>query len=187
MRHHRLFAAGLAAALMLGAASPALAGPGKAKGKANAPGQNKPKPNKPAQNGKKSKLGINGGGSVVGAGEFSVQARDKKLSKGHLNYTAPGLKLRCRGFEAGDVTFSLTAPATATFNTSPAPNADCVTTRADGVRRPATVVGTFTDGGQPADTEPPTPGPDSVDFTITDAVGSTQVKGSVIGNVKVRP
>jgi hypothetical protein len=105
VRHHRLFAAGLAAALMLGAAAPALAGPGK--GKANAPGQTKtkPKPEKtkpPAKKAKKTKSGVSGGGVVNGA-EFSIQARLRDVrngsaSKGHFNYTDATTKIRCRGF-----------------------------------------------------------------------------------------
>lgn len=105
MRHHRLLAAGLAAALMFGAASPALAaGKGKAKGKATAPGQTKQKPAKKA---KKTKSGVSGGGAV-GTTEFSVQARLRDIkagatstSKGHFNYTSADgtIKIRCRGFD----------------------------------------------------------------------------------------
>jgi hypothetical protein len=200
LRRNQLLAAGVSVALLLGAATPALAKPNKGKAlghqnntpadsrpaKGPKPPQPKPKPPKktPAA---KSKLGVSGGGSV-GTGEFSIQARNSRLSKGHFNYTAPGLKVRCRGFESGDVTFSpLPAPTTANFNTSEAPNADCVTIRADGLRRPATVVGTFTDGGQPSETEPPTPGPDSVDFTVSDGLVPVEVAGPVTGNIKVRP
>jgi hypothetical protein len=120
VKHHRLFAAGLAAALMLGAASPALAdGKGKAKGKPNH-GSSKvkpaPKPKKPKKN-----VGITGGGTVT-KGSFSIQAKPGSKAKGHFNFTTPddtttvadeSVRTRCKGFK-GYVAPTDPAPYTAT-------------------------------------------------------------------------
>jgi hypothetical protein len=116
VRNHRLFAAGLAAALMLGMASPALATPGShGKGKALAKGHGKSKPNKPnphkpaAPSTKGKKGGVSGGGSIAG-GEFSIQALLRSKSKGaHFNYTSTDgkLKVHCkRDFTAFVPTFT---------------------------------------------------------------------------------
>jgi hypothetical protein len=125
VRNHRLFAAGLAAALMLGVASPALAAPGhgKGKGKALAKGHQTPKPkaHKPeAPKTKGKKGGVSGGGSIAG-GEFSVQARLRSKSKGaHFNFTSTDgkTKVRCRdGFQAFTPTVTATeGSASVTFN-----------------------------------------------------------------------
>ena len=179
MRHHRLFAAGFAAALLLGAASPAMANNGKGHGKDNAPGQTKTHPPKGPK--PKAYKHLNGGGSTTG-GEFSVQVRTDKLRQGHFNFTAADVQVRCRGFEAGDLTFSTTAPATVTFDT-----VKCVTTR-NGVRQDSTMSGTMTDAGNPADTTPPTAGPDSVSLKVMDNVvggGTVTISGPVTGNIKV--
>jgi len=123
VRNHRLFAAGLAAALMLGVASPALATPGKGKGKALAKGHQTPKPkaHKPeAPTTKGKKGGVSGGGSIAG-GEFSIQARLRSKSKGaHFNFTSTDgkTKVRCRdGFQAFTPTVTATeGSASVTFN-----------------------------------------------------------------------
>ena len=96
----QLFASAVSVALLLGAASPALAKPGK--GQAN--GHDKPAKTKPAKDPKppKTKDGrVNGGGITVTGAEFSVQAREGQPSKGHFNYTTASVKVRCKG-----VTFS---------------------------------------------------------------------------------
>ena len=97
MRNHRLFAAGLAAALMLGTAAPALAAPAKAKAWGHV---NKAKP-KPAQ--PKSKQGVNGGGVTANGAEFSVMVREGR-KHGHFNYTSDTLKVRCKGLDGDDYT-----------------------------------------------------------------------------------
>jgi hypothetical protein len=192
VRHNRLFAAGLAAALMLGAASPALAdaanGKGKAKGHVNKPEKQKPTKKVPETKGKKG--GVSGGGYNAG-GEFSIQARLRSKSKGnHFNYTSiDGLfKVRCRdGFQdfapVGNT-------ATVTFNKC------LVTGQAD--RMDLTV--TVTDNGQPPKTDPGQP---SATPTLTDWMGfsvtvpavapattptTTSYEGNLTGgNIKVRP
>lgn len=90
MRHDRLFAAALAAALMLGAAS------------APASAAKKAQPAKKAKPAKKSHFGVSGGGSVAG-GSFSIQARLRKPANGHFNYTSTDgtYKVRCKdGWDA---------------------------------------------------------------------------------------
>ena len=97
----QLFASAVSVALLLGAASPALAKPGK--GQAN--GHHKTEKTKPAKDPKgpkapKTKPGrVNGGGISFAGSEFSVQAREGQPGKGHFNYTsADGLvKVRCKG------------------------------------------------------------------------------------------
>jgi hypothetical protein len=184
VRHHRLFAAGLAAALMLGVASPAMAKPGNGKGhgKAGAPGHNKPKPEKPKKN---NKAGVSGGGSI-GTAEFSIQARANHLSKGHFNYTVADdpatttvdetYKLRCRDFSAVGV-YSSTVP-TVTLQ-----GATCsLTTVVNGVPTTQTVTinATFTDHGQPKSATK-----DSASFLVNSDV--VPVGGDLTGgNIKVR-
>jgi hypothetical protein len=143
VKHHRLFAAGLAAALMLGAASPALAdGKGKAKGKPNH-GSSKvkpaPKPKKPKKN-----VGITGGGSVT-KGSFSIHAKPGSKAKGHFNFTTPddtttpadeSVGTRCKGFKDYVAPTDL-APhtASATFlncKVNGVPSADVTVTVTDG-------------------------------------------------------
>lgn len=200
MRHHRLFAAGLAAALMLGAVSPALAdGKGKAKGKPNH-GQTKEKPGKgpKPKKAKKSHFHVSGGGTVVG-GTFSLNALRKKPSNGHYDFastTGDGFKVRCHdGWVAPTTEPTLTAyPRTfdLTFK-------NCLIT---GLPRQDLVV-TVIDNGQP--TEPKVedgqpavapvapvvldamrfslPGPVALDGTPT----TTTWGGDLIeGNVKIR-
>jgi hypothetical protein len=176
VRHHRLFAAGLAAALLLGAAAPALADTGKGKGKAEAPGQTKTTPNKPAPK-PKTKSGVSGGG-VGNGGEFSIQARLRDIhelattttpvpstSKGHFNYTDATTKIRCRGFE----TF------TPVDRTAKVPFKNC--TMNGQPTAPITV--TVTDNGQPKYEALPTPVADHIAFLTVDL-------NLTDGNVKVR-
>ena len=185
MRRYQVFAAGVSVALLLGAGTPALAAPGKGKGHAYGRTDSKPAkaPKAPAApKPKKTKSGVSGGGAVTG-GEFSIQGRLRNLDKGHFNYTSTDgkFKIRCRGFEADDVTISGSV-ATVDFDAD-----DSATTR-NGVRGTATVKGTFTDGGQPAETTPPTAGPDSVDLTVAETAPAAPVAvaGPVTGNIKVR-
>jgi hypothetical protein len=177
VRHHRLFAAGLAAALMLGAASPALAGPGK--GKAEAPGQTKAKPNKPTpkpKKVKKTKSGVSGGGVVNGA-EFSIQARLRDVhepststSKGHFNYTDATTTIRCRGFEKFIPDF---AAGTAVVQFK-----NCTVTGQPAV---TTIEVTVDDNGQPKYEAP------VVADHISFVAGTLTVNGDLTdGNVKVR-
>jgi hypothetical protein len=177
MQRYRLFAAGAAVALLLGGASPAMAKVNnpKAKGHVNKPAKTTPPPKA-----KKSKAGVSGGGAI-GANEFSIQARQVRLAKGHFNFTDPEhtYKLRCRGFEPDSLTITASSAHLVTSK--------CETTRADGVRRPATLDATFVDNGQPAESEVPTPGPDTINFTATDAISAVTWTGPVNGNIKVRP
>ena len=178
MRNHRLFAAGLAAALMLGgAASPALAKPGNGKGygKDNAPGHTEPKPNPPK--GPKPKkindIGVSGGGKVS-TGDFSIQARTKHYTKGHFNFDGTdGSSVRCRGFS--DVLKSV--PGTVTVTST---NCDA-SAAGQPARHGLTVAVTVTDNGQPKSAVA-----DVVTFTISDVPGVTFGGPLTGGNVKVR-
>ena len=94
----QLFASVVSVALLLGAASPALAKPGK--GQAN--GHDKAEKTKPVKDPKpaKTKAGrVNGGGISFNGFEFSVQAREGQPTKGHFNYTSAdgSVKVRCKG------------------------------------------------------------------------------------------
>ena len=183
MRHHRLFAAGFAAALLLSAASPAMAKSDNSKGhgKNNAPGHTKPHPPKGPK--PKAYKHLNGGGTTTG-GEFSVQVRTDKLRQGHFNFTAAGVEVRCRGFEAGTLSFS--ASTTTPGTTVTVGGVKCITTR-NGVSQASTLSGTMTDAGNPSDTTPPAPGPDTVSLNVTDDVGGATVaiSGLVTGNIKI--
>ena len=186
MRHHRLFAAGLAAALMLGAASPALAA-GKAKGKPNH-GTTKQKPNKPAKKPQKAKKngGASGGGSITG-GSFSINARTRHLKNAHFNYTSDGetSSLRCKNFSAVGV-YSITVP------TVTLANATCSWTTVVNLvptTQEVLVDATFTDNGQPKSATK-----DSIGFTVKNKTDYsvlftvTGADGNLTGgNIKVRP
>jgi hypothetical protein len=160
LRHHRLFAAGLAAALMLGAAAPAMAA---SKGK-------KPPP---ATKGKKS--GVSGGGAVAG-GAFSIQARPKSKAKGHFNYTSTDgtFKVRCKAFD----TFTPDLAA----KTASVPFKNCTITGHPTVK---TLTVNVVDRGNPPDegTQPSTP---VVRDTISFDVGRSYGGNLVDGNIKVR-
>jgi len=194
VRRYQVFAAGVSVALLLGAATPALAA---GKGKANAPGQTKTKPNKPADHpnppankppkpSKNKAGGVSGGGSI-GAAEVSIQARTYRLAKGHFNYTVADnpatplvdetYKLRCRDFSAVGV-FAMTAP-TATLT-----GAKCsLTTVVNGVptTQPVTINATFTDNGQPNSATK-----DAAFFYLTTDL-ATKIGGDLTGgNIKVR-
>lgn len=159
MRRHRLFAAGLAAALMLGAAAPAMAA---SKGK-------KPPP---ATKGKKS--GVSGGGAVAG-GAFSIQARQKSQAKGHFNYTSTDgtFKVRCKAFDAF-------AP-NLTAKTAAVPFKNCTITGHPNVK---TLTVNVVDRGNPPDegAQPSTAARDSIGFDVGGSHGGNLVEG----NIKVR-
>ena len=159
MRHHRLFAAGLAAALMLGAAAPAMAA---SKGK-------KPPP---ATKGKKS--GVSGGGAVAG-GAFSIQARLKSKAKGHFNYTSTDgtFKVRCKGFDPF-------AP-NLTAKTAAVPFKNCTITGHPTVK---TLTVNVVDRGNPPDegAQSSTVARDSIGFDVGRSYGGNLVDG----NIKVR-
>ncbi len=77
MRRHPLFTAGISVALLVGgAAAPAFAGPS-------------------------SRSGIKGNGRSANVANFSVQVREDKPAKGHLDYTSVDgrVKIRCNGFD----------------------------------------------------------------------------------------
>ena len=179
MRNHRLFAAGLAAALMLGGASPALAAPGHGKGKTH-------KPEAPKTKGKKG--GVSGGGSIAG-GEFSIQALLRSKSKGaHFNYTSTDGKtrVRCRdGFQAFTPTVTATeGSATVTFK-------NCQVT---GQSAPVNVTVDVKDRAKndandkaPAATTPAVADSMGFSYTASGAAAATSLSGDLTsGNIKVR-
>ncbi len=161
----QLFAAGVAVALMLGAASPAMAkaNHGKAKGHVNKPAKTTPAPKGPKAN---NKSGVSGGGAIA-AGTFSAQARMKHQTKGHFNFDSTGLTLHCKAFVAFQQ--APTSPATVEFTkcstiTGAEPNE---------VKTPAANVSvTFTDGAA-----------DAISFDF----GGTTYAGTLTdGNIKIR-
>jgi hypothetical protein len=196
-RHHK-FAVGISVALLLGAASPALAAPGNGHAYGKDPATKPAKPAKPAKpqkpdtphpaKGPKAKQAHLNGGGTVGttadggiAGGFSVQVRKDKLRQGHFNFDATGVQVRCRDFRTGTVDF---AAGKATFT-----NVPCSIVR-NGVRESATLTGTFNDAGNPADGPSATPGPDTVDLTVTSTQAvnpgaPVKIGGPVTGNIKV--
>ena len=199
MRHKRLFAAGLTAALMLGAAAaPALAKPDKAKGHAYGKSNTKPeKPAKPAtpakgKKAKKTKAGVSGGGTVAN-GSFSIQARMRSTDKGHFNYTSTdgAFKVRCRGFEAYD-----TAAVSATYPRTVAVTFKSCAITGQAAKGPLTV--TVTDNGQVKDDQPAVApaapvAPDAMSFSrpgapAADGTPTTTSYGGNLteGNVKIR-
>ena len=170
----QVFAAGVAVALLLGAASPAMAKPnnGKAKGHVHKPAKTPPAPKGPKAN---NKSGVSGGGEFT-AGSFSAQARAKHAPKGHFNYTAKdgSLTLRCRGF----VPFA-TAPAKA-GTTVEFTNCATITGAEPNETRTsvANVSVTFVDNGQPSQT---------VKDRVTFDFGGTTYGGDLTGgNIKIR-
>ena len=173
----QVFAAGVAVALMLGAASPVMAkaNNGKAKGHVHKPVKTPPAPKGPKAN---HKSGVSGGGEFA-TGSFSAQVRAKHAPKGHFNYTAKdgSFKLRCRGF-----TPFATAPAKPTTSVD---FTNCVTTTGVEPNQVRTTVGkvtvVFTDNGQPS-ANPAAP-KDNVTFTV----GTTTYGGDLTGgNIKIR-
>jgi hypothetical protein len=188
---------------MLGAAAaPALAaGKGHAKGKATAPGQTKQKPAKPADKkpdkkakpAKKSHFGVSGGGTVAG-GSFSIQARLRKPSNGHFNYTSTDGKFKVRCKDGWD------AP-TAEPVLSAYPRTMDVTFKSCQITGQATktnLVVTVTDNGQPTKTKDGQPAAaavakDAMRFGVAgpaaaDGNPTTTTWGGdlVDGNVKIR-
>ncbi|MEW6474022.1 MAG: hypothetical protein AB1679_17360 [Actinomycetota bacterium] len=162
MRRHQLFAAAVSAALLFGAASPAMAKPGKGQAKGHS---------KPA----KVKAGrINGGGVSFGGAEFSVQARARQPRKGHFHYTRTdgSLKVRCKGVEFTPIAYIQPGPPGAVVTDS------CV--EMVGSRRtPISVEATFFDHGRTGDV---------ANITFTRPDGTTVTDNGVIreGNVHVR-
>ena len=187
MQKNRLFAAGLAAALLLGVATPAMAKQPNNKGKKGSPpGHSQPKQKKPAPATKGKKSGVSGGGGVAG-GSFSIQARLNSKSKGHhFNYTSTdGLfKVRCReGFEPFTPVLGATEKsASVTFKA-------CKVTGQPG---PVPITVKVADRGQPTDkAAQPAVTPavvDWMDFSVTNAAAvATPYGGNLTsGNVKVR-
>jgi hypothetical protein len=107
----QLFAAGVSLALLVAAGSPALADPGHGKAK----GHDKPAKTKPVKDPKapkpKPKAGrVNGGGTSFGGAGFSVQVKDNRPGKSHLNYTATGAKFRCRDLSYSPVVYIQPGP-----------------------------------------------------------------------------
>lgn len=186
MRRHQLFAAGVSVALLLGAATPALAksDKGKALGhekhpaasrpaKGPKPAKQKPAKKTPATKGKKS--GVSGGG-VVTDGTFSIQARK---SRGHFNYTSTNgsFKVRCReGFEP------FTPVLGATERTAKVTFKACQVTGQPG---PVPITVDVTDRGQPSVTPAVA---DWIGFSVTNAAAVTTAYGGNLtdGNIKVR-
>lgn len=176
----QVFAAGVAVALMLGAAAPAMAkaNNGQAKGHVHKPAKTPPAPKGPKGPKANNKSGVSGGGEFT-AGSFSAQARAKHQPKGHFNYTAKdgSFKLRCRGF----VPFA-SAPAKPTTSVDFTNCESTTGAEPNQVRaNVGTVKVTFTDNGQPS-ANPATP-KDNVTFTI----GTTTYGGDLTGgNIKIR-
>lgn len=181
MRRHQLFAAGVSVALIFGAASPALALSGKGlagKGpKADKPAK-EAKPAKPAKEPKQPKVKpgrVNGGGVTTGLAEFSVQARDDRLAKGHFNYTSADgkLKVRCRGFDSYSPIVYIQPGPPAVHLT-----AQCVAKGPARARTPISLDATFVDNGVTGD---------EANITFTRPDGTTVSDHGVIsGSIHVR-
>lgn len=180
MQKNRLLAAGLAAALLLGVATPAMANkPNKGK-KGNPPGHSQPKQKKPAPATKGKKSGVSGGGTMNG-GETSIQARPKSNARGHFNYTSATTKVRCRGFDRTN--FSVPKPyngeeVSVTFKNCKVNDQPL-----------AELVVRVIDRGQPQAATALTPAvADWISFSLTDAAAvATAYEGNLTdGNIKVR-
>jgi hypothetical protein len=131
MRRHLVAAVCLA--LLVGAASPALAKPVHPDHPAH--------PAKPAKGRPARGIRVNGGGVTAAGVDFSVQAGNGK-SKGHFNYTkADGtLTVNCQGVSIDPASAAGTAHVTST---------NCVTVASDGTRTPITPFdATFFDNGK---------------------------------------
>jgi len=198
MRHHRLFAAGLAAAMLLGVATPAMAKQPDHGNKGNPPGHSDTKPGKgpkpadppkPPKPPKAKNGGVSGGGSIA-AGTFSIHARTDRFAKGHFNYTSTDekFKVRCRDFDPA------TDSVTITGNTAVL-KAKCTTLAPKRSGKDIWVEATFEDNGDPAKdaTATATPAPkDKVTFKYFNtndytAAPAEQYTGELTGgNVKVR-
>ena len=183
MNRHRLFAAGLSAALLLGVATPAMAKPAKG----NAWGHNKSaKPAKPAKDPKapkapkapKSKGHLNGGGTTANGVSFSVQGKDGKLRQAHFNYTSAdgATKVRCKGFDQMTRVEYVTVGAPAMHVVSD----NCVAKGPGNTRTPVALDATFTDNGATGDT---------ADIAFTKSGEATPYivdNGAVVGEINVR-
>lgn len=147
MQRHRLFAAGVSVALLLGVASPALAKPGKGHAYGH---KNKPaKAAKPAKEPKapKSTARVNGGGVSFNGVEFSVQAKAGKARQAHFNYTSAdgSIKIRCRGLEMSPVVYIQPGPPAMHVT------ANCVAKGPAKARTPVALDATFVDNGEIGD------------------------------------
>jgi hypothetical protein len=164
VRRRQLFAAGLSVALLLGAASPALAKPAK-----------DPKPPK-APSGR-----VTGGGATNGGGLFAVEARQDKPANGHFNYeSADGtLKVRCDGFKSYSriVYFAPGPPAVHL-------TADCVAKGPRRQRTPIALDATFVDNGNGKGKSKQ----DEANLTFTRPDNSTVSDGGALrrGSIQVR-
>jgi hypothetical protein len=161
VRRHQVFASGVSVALLLGAASPALAKPTK-----------DPKPPK-APSGR-----VTGGGVTQGGGLFSVEARQDKLSKGHFNYqSADGkLNVRCNGFDSySPIVYIQPGPPAAHLTAS------CVAKAPHHSRTPVSLDATFVDNG-------PSGKKDEANLSFTRQGGPTVSDSGAIraGNISVR-
>jgi hypothetical protein len=181
VQRHRLFAAGIAVALVLGAATPALAKPGKGHAHGH---RNKPvkaaKPAKPAKEPKapKSTARVNGGGVSFNGVEFSVQAKAGKLRRAHFNYTSAdgAIKIRCKSFETMSPVVYIQPGPPAMHVT-----ADCVAKGPANAATPVDLDATFVDNGETGD---------EAHITVTRADGTVMVSdtGAIQpgGNINVR-
>jgi hypothetical protein len=161
VRRHQLFAAGVSAALLLGAASPAMAEPAK-----------DPKP-------PKARAGsVTGGGVTHGGGWFSVNVRQDRLAKGHFNYqSADGpLRVRCDGFDSYSPIVYIQAGPPAAHVT-----AHCLAKGPHHGRTPVSLDATFVDNG-------PSPKQDQANLTFTRQDGTSVSDTGAIrpGNIVVR-
>jgi hypothetical protein len=180
----------MSVALLLGAASPALAAPGKGHAYGHAPATKPAKPAKPAHpdKGPKTKQGhLSGGGTSANGVGFSVQAKWDKLKQAHFNYGTDD--------ETSDTTVAAAAPATTPVTVRCRPftsfvradnkvdvAATCVASGPGYTKVPATLAATFVDNGKAGDV---------ANITVTRSSDqSTLVSDSGViksGNIKVHP
>ena len=161
MLRHQLFAAGVSVALLLGAASPAMAKPAR-----------DPKPPK-ARAG-----GVTGGGVTHGGAWFSVDVRQDRLAKGHFDYqSADGqLRVRCDGFDSySPIVYIQPGPPAAHVM------AHCVAKSPHHGRTPVSLDATFVDNAS-------SPKKDDANLTFTRQDGSSASDTGAIrsGNIVVR-
>lgn len=166
MRRHPLLAA-VSVALLLGAASPALADPGN--GHAYGKNHGKGQPNKPAKTPKDKADRVNGGGTTANGAEFSINARQGRARNSHFNYTKPGgLKVRCRNVTLAPV-------AEATPLTANVTSDKCFIWGPNGTRTKVSLTASFVDNGATGDVA-------NISFT-----GQTPDNGAITsGQINVR-
>ena len=171
MRSRQLFAAGVSDALLIGAAaSPAFAKPG------NGPKDPSPPKTNPGR--------VNGGGVTQGSGQFSVEAQQDRLAKGHFNYVSAdgALRVRCDGFDTYSPIVYITAGPPAARVT-----AQCVAKAPHHSRTPISLDATFVDNRN--DDKADRPGkPDEANITLTRPDGTTLTDSGALraGNLRVR-